>query len=269
MTRALLGGPLEGQKVMRLVYVDEAGIGNPAHEPFLVVAAVLVHADNTLTAVERHLDRLVERHIPEPLRDGFVFHATEIFNGGKVLKREEWPIERRLAIARDLAAIPKKFGLNIAIGFVERATFPQMFDFGTEFTKGEQAVAAHVTAFVQCSIFVERWMRRHAPQEVCMMIVEDNDQARSTIRELQSAYQKSQAFDPEDARSQLYLPFRKIKEDPLFQRKRKSSVLQVADFCAYVSKRVVMNDDHYWEYYQAFKEKIVLAPELELAKPSE
>lgn len=105
--RSLSGHSLVGCKLLRLVYIDEAGISNPKQEPFLVVAGVIVHADQKLNAIERHLEHILERHIPARQRDGFVFHATELFNGGgKVFRRQksdvigpvEWPLERRLKI---------------------------------------------------------------------------------------------------------------------------------------------------------------------------
>ena len=76
---------------------------------------VVVHADYALNGVENNLERILQRHIPSRLRDEFVFHATEIFNGGKTLKREkdnlvgprEWPIERRLAIAEEIMELDK------------------------------------------------------------------------------------------------------------------------------------------------------------------
>jgi hypothetical protein len=42
------------------------------------------------------------------------------FAGG----RAEWPLERRLKVANDLAAVPKKFRLPLAFGWVPRAKFP-------------------------------------------------------------------------------------------------------------------------------------------------
>ena len=85
--RAFGGGPLEGNRLVRLVYVDEAGISNPKQEPFLVVAAVIVDGDRQLRGVMRQLDKIVDRHIPQGHQTDFVFHATELFNGGgKVFK---------------------------------------------------------------------------------------------------------------------------------------------------------------------------------------
>jgi hypothetical protein len=100
--------PFQGSKIVRLVYLDEAGISSKEDEPFLTVAGIIVDADSKLNSIENHLERLVMRHIPAQHREGFVFHATELFNGGgKVFRREkpdfigphQWPLVRRLAIA--------------------------------------------------------------------------------------------------------------------------------------------------------------------------
>src|SRR5438874_380349 len=57
--RCFGGGKLEGDRIVRLVFLDEAGTSNPEHEPYLVVAAVIVDADKKLIAVQAHLDSLV------------------------------------------------------------------------------------------------------------------------------------------------------------------------------------------------------------------
>ena len=62
--------------------MDEARIGNPAEEPYLVVSAVIVDADSQLLILEQYLKTMVEKHISESHRETFVFHAKELFNGG-------------------------------------------------------------------------------------------------------------------------------------------------------------------------------------------
>ena len=214
---------------MRLVYADEAGVSNPKHEPYLVVGATVVHADQKLIALERHFDRLVERHIPPEYQDGFVFHAMELFNGGKVFDRTEWLLPRRLNIASDLAAIPKKFQLPVAFGWVERAKFPQTFT--VDGMKPRELNAwSHVTAFMSCTMQVEHWMRRNTQNEICVMVVEDNDNARRVIRDTQRWHQNPKHAAMLDEESRKHFPFRKIKQDPLFESKRQSSPLQLADF---------------------------------------
>ena len=86
-----------------------------------------------------------------------------------------------------------------------------------------------------------------------------NDNARRLIRDTQRYHQDRDLSELLDAQVRKDFPFRKIKEDPLFQPKRKSSPLQIADFCAYVWKRILMNstDPLYAPFYGAFREQIV------------
>jgi hypothetical protein len=152
-----------GRATVRLVYIDEAGISKPTQEPFVVVAGVIVHGDRDLNGIESQLERIMLRHIPERLRDGFVFHATEVFHGGKILQREkddfigprEWPLERRLKIADEVIRALQKFKLPIALGFVERAGFPQTFNIPQDMPEAERTVAAHVSAFMNCAMVAD------------------------------------------------------------------------------------------------------------------
>jgi hypothetical protein len=231
---------------MRLVYMDEAGVSSPEQEPFLVVTGIIVDADKSLIAVERYLDKLAARYIPAEMRDGFIFHATELFGGrGKVFKKDDsrFSLSTRLEIADQIAAIPKRFNLHVAMGYVERAGFPINEDLRVSATSPkDKTIAAHVTAFTICSMQVEHWMRKNASNEVCMLIVEDNQQARTLIKQTQSYHQDGRILNSLDEKARLHFPLRKIKEDPLFQSKRQSSILIVADFFAYVFKRKMMND---------------------------
>jgi hypothetical protein len=252
--RSLSGHSLEGDVLVRLVYVDEAGIGNPKEEPILTVGAVIVHADKQLVAVERALDKLVKRHIPEVHWPTFVFHATHLFNwGGAVFTKNnpDWPLSRRLEIADEIAAIPHRYGLCLAIGICERAKFPSDPAIRANLTKEGEIIAAHAVTFSACAMKVDLWMRQNAPTEICMVIVEDNHRMRSHLRFAQN-YLQSPLHDDEQSR---YFPLKKIKEDPLFQPKRPSSVLQLADFWTYIGKRIAMNpsDDRWHRFYEPMK----------------
>jgi hypothetical protein len=44
-----------------------------------------------------------------------------------------------------------------------------------------------------------------------------------------------------DEEARRFFPFRRIKHDPLFEPKKRSSILQLADFGAYVAKRIAMD----------------------------
>jgi len=88
-------------------------------------------------------------------------------------------------------------------------------------------------------MFVEQWMRKNASDENCLMVVEDNDQARSTIRNLQN-YNQDQWRAISEPKHFEHFPLKKIQEDPLFQAKKRSNPLILADFAAYVFKKVAV-----------------------------
>jgi hypothetical protein len=151
----------------------------------------------------------------------------------------EWPLSRRLEIARDLAAIPEKFKLPIALGWVERDAWPQTFEIPEDTKPHEKLAWCHVGAYMCCALQVDNWMRKNTNNEVCLMIVEDNDNSRALIRNNHRYHQDRTKILDESVRRSF--PFRTIKQDPLFEPKSKSSPLQIADFCAYVWKQMLMN----------------------------
>jgi hypothetical protein len=82
--RALGGGVLSGDKLVRYVYLDETGTGDPAKEPFVIVAGVMIHAvASEWKAVENHLKFLADGFALPEDRPGFCFHANELFTGVK------------------------------------------------------------------------------------------------------------------------------------------------------------------------------------------
>jgi hypothetical protein len=259
------GVRLEGDRLVRLVFMDEAGLSKPEHEPFIVVAGVIIHADNSLNGVESQLERIMRRRIPARHWDGFVFHAMELFNGGgKVFKRQkddfigppEWPLHRRLEIAEEIMSIPKKFSLPIAIGFVEKAKFAKDFE-SADLGINDKTLAGHAIAFTSCSVFIEQWMRLNAKNENCLLVVEQNERARTLIRTNQRWNQDKKAVEILDEAAKKFFPFRKIRQDPLFQDKQPSSALIVSDFCAYVVKKGLVNDERYRGLYDLIRKNII------------
>jgi hypothetical protein len=224
---------------MRLAYIDESGTGKVEHDPYLVVTAIIVNADAQMLDVKKHLRRMVEHFIPKEHQSGFVFHATELFNGGGKLFDRKNPIvskDRCLEIADELAAIPKKFHLRIAHGWVDRRFFPRTFKLPQNMSPHEKTLHEHATAFLTCSALVDGWMRKHAKRENCMTIIEDNHNVRQLLRDVQKTHQRvlENELDP---RLKRLFPYRHIQEDPLFQPKTSASPLEIADFCAYIWRR--------------------------------
>lgn len=261
---------------MRLVYIDEAGISDAAQEPFCTVAGVSVHGDEKLGLVKAHLRKVVEVNIPVEHRAGFVFQAKELFHGGgKVFKRDSpnWPLEKRLELADELAAIPKLCDLPIAIGFVERAKCPPLLPRDKPLSKHDAAMEANVTAFAKCAMLVERWMRNATTDENCMLIVENNNSMKRFIKEVQGWLQSDEmsALMSAEEKAAYPFPFTRIQEDPLFMEKRSGSVMELADFCAYIGKRCLMNpqDQRYRRFLDPMSVQVVSAsPAPQLPSPS-
>jgi Protein of unknown function (DUF3800) len=253
------GAPLQGTKLVRIVYIDEAGLSKASEEPYLVVAGVLVHGDNQLSGVENYLDRLMRRHIPAEHHENFVFSAKHLFNGdNKVFKRNDpnWPLKRRLEVADDLAAITEKFKLPIALGWIERSTFRDVMKFPIELTDSERLIAQHSTANMNCAMMAQHWMRRNARNEICMLVVENNDLAKKFISDIQRFHQDKKFAETLSPEARKHFPLRKIKEDPLFQPKKQSHPLIIADFC-YVWKRILMGDKKYDRFFNPFRKRVI------------
>ena len=112
-----------------------------------------------------------------------------------------------------------------------------------------------VLAFAQCSVFVEQWMRLNASNENCLLVIENNDQAKSLMRSMHQWHQSKQTV--EILKDLGFFPLRKIREDPLFQNKRPSSAMIIADFCAYVMKKILMKDERYRQRFNLFLKNLV------------
>jgi hypothetical protein len=72
-----------------------------------------------------------------------------------------------------------------------------------------------------------------------------------------AAYRKAYGEDI-PAKHAKYFPLRKIKHRPLFEAKAPSSALQVADFCAYVFKRRLMQDRRYDRFFEPIHAQIAV-----------
>jgi hypothetical protein len=254
---------------VRLIYVDEAGISNIAQEPFLVVAGVLVDADKQFKSVEAHLDGLVEKYIPKDRRDGFAFHAMELFHGTRRFDRQSWSFEKRLEILDELASIPKKFDLPICFGITDRASVPM--NISEPASPPLLEGIAHAHAFFKCAVQAEIMMRGTANFEVGMIIAEDRDRVRAMLK-MSHALMRGRvpdeyktAVDFESIRAGLLaklIPFERIVETVHFAQKVESSLLQVADICAFAIKRDFMKASHSSRLYDAMREYVIFRSEI-------
>jgi hypothetical protein len=255
---------------VRLVYLDEAGISNPSQEPFVVVAGVIIDADRQFKAIESHIDGLARKYLPEAMQGRVPFHAMELWHGTKNFDRQNWPLEKRLEILTALADVPRQFDIPICWGSTDRKTVPELISGSASSVLIEQISHGH--AFFKFVVQVETVMRAVANQEVAMLIAEDRSLVRKMLKVAHSilrgrADPAFQAFLPEmlDGDSGIFkfvLPLERIVETVHFADKRESSLLQIADLCAFVIKRNIMKATHSEQLFSAIQNQIIFTPKV-------
>lgn len=246
---------------MRVTYMDESGAS--PKEPILVQAAIIVHGDDQVVPVEEHLEVLVEKHIPADRREGFYFHATDIYGGGNKKcifhDKTEWPDERRWAILDDLVAVPAQFGLPISVGIMQKQKFREdhLLLGATKHTPQEIAVAIHALAIIQCEIGIELWLRKHTQKEITHVIGENNDEVRVAAREVHVILRNKAEMERAGFLNHACFPFKRIRDGLQFTTKAESRLLQVADACAWATRRMANNAPDAERFYKPFKRQII------------
>lgn len=261
---SVAGVPLGGDKLVRVTYMDESGAS--PREPILVEAAIIIHGDDQVIPVEEYLEALVEKHIPADKRGGFYFHATDIYGGGKkeciFHNKDEWPDERRWAILDDLVAVPAKFGLPVSLGIMQKARFiealvQEAIRAGKRHTPQEIAAATHALAIIQCEIGVEMWLRKHTQKEITHIIAEDNNDVRLAAREAHVMLRDKDEMANVGFLDHACFPFKRIRDGLQFTSKAESRLLQIADVCAWATRRMANDAPDAARFYEPFRRKII------------
>lgn len=250
--RALGGAPLERGNMGRLIYVDEAGTSDEATEPVLTVGGLLVHADTQLDKVYEGI-AAIERMMPEEDRkSGLVLHPSFIYGGNgrfDTKRHPQWTEQLRWEILKELAQLPNRANILVTFAPFERASLPPGTEFAYPVKKGgrqEQKIEknrtslAQAIAYMSCILECDIWLRTNAKGENCMVIAEDAPDAKGAIRAVHRHHQDAAVEFPEHLRQ--HFPLRRVREDPSFQEKRQGNPLILADFIAFVAKRIAMKD---------------------------
>lgn len=230
--RAFGGGQLSGDRLMRFVYLDEAGISD--REPVTVVAGVVIDGDRQFRLLESYLHGLVEAYVPEDRRAGFAFHAKELANGGKTFVRGVYDEGSRLQALRKLAGIPRRFLLPIVIGWYRKTAIP-----GKEkLTPEKRANMSQALAYMQCAIAADAFMKQYAKiDEVAICVAENNDSARLAVRHAHNFLNATRP--PELAFLNGGERLSRIVDTVHFAAKSEAVLLQIADVVAYVVARYI------------------------------
>jgi hypothetical protein len=243
--RALGGGALDGDRLVRFVYLDESGIGNAKDDRFVVTAGVVVHADVHWKPLEQYLLDLVDEMVRPEDRHGFYFHGTDLFHGTKKTHRDIYPKELRWDVLRRLCFAVEKFHLPVVVGFVDRAD-PLLLGANPNDT----VIRAQTVTAGLCLLQVEEYMQEFAyTGELATMVYENNNQCRTHIKRLQKQFLDRQAapalrtFETHmlgKPYSTQHLPLKRVVDTANFVEKEDCCILQIADACAFVIKRHLM-----------------------------
>jgi hypothetical protein len=250
-----------GDDLVRIAFLDESG--RSAREKILVVASVMIHGDRSYLRIEEALRQLVTDTIPVADRDGFIFHATDLFHGSGYFQREKWPRERRYPILERLAALPKAFCLPVVFGHVTKADYRQepvvvqhLEQQPEKDHRSDLLVIEHVTAFSRAVVGIEKQMRLLPRNEICMLVAEDTDHVKPMVKVahafLRDPSQIGKANWPEiDG-----LPLRKVVDTTHFAAKRDSALLQLADVCAFLLMRRLNRQDSTQPFFELLSEQL-------------
>lgn len=247
--------------VVRHLYIDEAGIGNPDTEPYTVVAGFLMHVDGQYHALSKYLldmaDDLVAPNLQRP--EDFHFHAKDIWHGSGFFRRSDWPLEKRLKILGHLADIPKLFELPIIYTCLKRDEVAP-----GKLTRKQRAVAdkkTHSTCFLGCLRLADDLIERDVPGEQVFAVVEHHQAHRSglqTVAETMANPRYRKTFEESaELIGVQYHPLKHFVETPLFAQKSGSSPLQVADTCAFILARALAGGNHIDELLEKIKPQLV------------
>jgi hypothetical protein len=236
------GAPLMGCAPVRFLYVDEAGTS--AREPMTVVAGVLLHADRHWLPARSYVSSLLDSYVPSHLRNGFVFHAKKVWNGGRDIPG--WEITSRLRLIKAMAKVPRVLGMHLCVGKVRRDT--AVPDFVGKIRKEQ---FQHAEAFVRCVAQADICMERFAePQEVAIVVAEDVPEMRRLLRSvvdvtrvhgLPVAPGGISLASTEGVQASLHdaldIRLHRVVDSVHFEPKTGAVLLQIADACAFSFRR--------------------------------
>ncbi len=226
--RSFDGGVLKGNNIVRFVYIDEAGISNFAHEPHLVIAAVLINPDTQWRDIEAYYADLSDELFGEE-QHRFVFHAKDIWHGAKTFPRESWSKAERLKILSRLVQVPRLFNLRLAISAIDRTETSK--EISLQFPNATSQRVQQISfcyAFVRAIEDVNAEIERNAPGESAMLIVEDSPKMKGFLKFFHEAYTNTRHRAPDAFQAD------RIVDTPLFAKKSESMLLQIADHCAFI-----------------------------------
>lgn len=227
---SVTGHPIDGDRLVHFLYVDEAGTSRD--EPMAIVAGLLVDPDRHWRILEESRRKLIQKYVQPQDQPGFVFHAKELFSGGKKLRREDWPREKGVRAMGDLLRVLKANNVPIVVGYCRKEE--------SESTP-EEADMRHIIAYTGFLTGAESLLRRMSGNELATVFAEDVSQVKKWLSNvhdmLLSEHSNKLRYLPK------YQPIRRVVQGLSFSKKHQCPLLQYADVCAFVFRRCLSKGD--------------------------
>jgi hypothetical protein len=236
---ALFGGPLLGSKLMRFIYMDEAGTS--ADEPLVVEVALIVEADQQVHLAERLIDETLGA-VPVNFRDAFVFHADQVWNDRKY--RDCWAMADRLAFLKRMMGLRLRLRIPLVFAFSRKPPSSE----GVVKPEDRQRLHQGV-AFDLCVGLADKFIRdRCGINETAAIVHEQNQNMdrvlRSILRNRRLAPVNIPGVAPTAEEKRLgYIKqetdhrVERIRNSIFFARKDDDPLLCMADACAFGLRR--------------------------------
>jgi hypothetical protein len=228
-------------KLMRLLYVDEAGISDERQEPFAVVAAVDVNGDTQWRAIDRDVSDLCKEYDVPPdveLKAYHLFRGTGPF--------QSWQRERREALQSGMLKIFTRYKLQVFCGIVERGYFSAVMN-GID--PKQVDVRPQDLAFVAAVGLFEDYICGDSPAEAGIIVADVSDR-QTVIKASLSDYRQRPLPGP------FQTQFNHITEPVLFADSKECWGIQLADHCAFFIKREAMGKADSEKFYDLIREQV-------------
>lgn len=244
-SEAILGGLLWGDQPVRYMFMDEAGTS--AREPVTVIVGLIAHADDHVLSAEAAAIEAMGG-VPSQFKDGFVFHATEVFGDAKY-QLGGWSLTDRLNLLYDMMSIPRRIGMAICLAAQWRGAVDFTESYGALGLRPDQS--DHLAAFNLCVCVADRNIRRHAgPRELATIVAEDHPEMRRFLKAAPKILKTNPISLPQDMLRRTALDdeagyikqsgdlrVTRIRNSVHFVAKDDDPLVQIADACAYGFRR--------------------------------
>jgi hypothetical protein len=223
---------------VKLIYMDESGTGSIEREPFMFVTAVIVDADTKWRRVNEDIGAIIDEHIPAEDREGFAFHATNLFHGGKYFGKKVWSRPQRWKILSQLVQLIEAHRLPIAYGILDRKSHESAIEARGSMNTRDKMAILQASAFAYCAMACEVWLQTFTDNETGLMIAEDNSDVRFQVR-----HYHTQLKNPDHAffknAHHDYQPLSQVIDTVHFATKPDTRILQLADVSAFLLRRTL------------------------------